>query len=308
MTVKIDEVLIRASEELEAGRRVALCLLARTQGSTPAPAGSLMVVTEQASMIGTIGGGCVEAEVRRAALGLLSAGRSALLSFQLNHDYGWDDGLICGGSIEVAIALPRSSADVRAAADAHRERRGFQLTLQVGEEHTKYVLELPPRPRLLIAGAGHVGGALAALATSLDFEVTVFDDRPDLVERIRGNGVSGVSGSIDEQIQAYGIDDETYIVIVTRGHRHDEQVLAAVLESRAKYIGMIGSRRKVKLTFDDLRTAGHSEDALARVHAPIGIPIHSVTVQEIALSIAAELVSVRRAEFRSPVRALNTNK
>lgn len=305
MSTSIDQLLLHAADELDAGRCVALCLLARTQGSTPAQAGALMVVTGDSQLIGTIGGGCVEAEVRRTVLGMLSEQRTGTLTYQLNHDYGWDDGLICGGSIEIAVGLPRSSGELRSVAGAHRMRRSTQLAIQADASEAapqrRYVLRIDPRPRLLIAGAGHVGAALAEYAAGLEFDVTVFDDRPDLLARIATGVVQGVAGPIPERLAGAAIDADTYIVIVTRGHRHDEEALKAVIDSPARYVGMIGSRRKVKLTFDDLRTMGVGADRLARVHAPIGVPIHSVTVREIALSIAAQLVAVRREGFRSPV-------
>jgi xanthine dehydrogenase accessory factor len=142
---------------------------------------------------------------------------------------------------------------------------------------------------LLIAGAGHIGQALCRLAFDLDFDVTVFDDRHDLLERFIPDPARRVVGPIDEMIVDEPIDDGTYIVIVTRGHRHDEQVLKAVAGQPAKYIGMIGSRRKVKLTFDELRVTGVPEKTL-------------LTVNELALAIAAQLVEARRANYRSPVR------
>ncbi len=305
MSTSIDQLLLHAADELDAGRHVALCLLARTQGSTPAQAGALMVVTSDSQMIGTIGGGCVEAEVRRTVLGMLSEQRTGTLEYQLNHDYGWDDGLICGGSIEIAVGLPTCSGELRAVAAAHRMRQATQLEIQVETPESgslrRYALRIDPRPRLLIAGAGHVGAALAEYAAGLEFDVTVFDDRADLLARIVRGVVQGVAGPIAETLARAAIDGDTYIVIVTRGHRHDEEALKAVIDSPARYIGMIGSRRKVKLTFDDLRAMGVEASRLARVHAPIGVPIHSVTVREIALSIAAQLVAVRREGFRSPV-------
>ncbi len=158
---------------------------------------------------------------------------------------------------------------------------------------------------MLIAGAGHIGQALCRLAFDLDFDVAVLDDRDDLLERFIPDPARRVVGPIDETIVAEPIDDGTYIVIVTRGHRHDEQVLKAVAGQPARYIGMIGSRRKVKLTFDELRLTGVPEEALQRVRAPIGLDIGSVTVNELALAIAAQLVEARRAGYRSPVREVS---
>jgi xanthine dehydrogenase accessory factor len=302
----IDQLLDRAAGLLEARRKVALCLLVRAQGSTPASPGAVMLVDDAAELYGTVGGGCVEAEVRRRVFEMMGADRTGLLHFKLDHDYGWDDGLICGGSIDVAVALPADGRRLRAVAEAYRRREPTDLPVVVdpGEASRpqQYVLDLPPRPRLLIAGAGHIGRALCGMALELDFDVAAFDDRPDLLERFIPDPARRVVGPIHETILEQPIDGGTYIVIVTRGHRHDEKVLKAVAEQPARYIGMIGSRRKVKLTFDELRAAGVSEEALKRVRAPIGLDIGSVTVNELALSIAAQLVEARRAGYRSPVR------
>lgn len=305
MASSIDDLLQRAADLLDGGQKVALCLLVRAEGSTPASAGAVMLVDETAGTYGTIGGGCVEAELRQRVLPMMTAGQTGLLHFELDHDYGWDDGLICGGSIDVAVALPSDGRRLQALADAYRRREPTELAVivEAGDGgRQQYVLELPPRPHLLIAGAGHIGRALCRLALEVDFDVAVFDERPGLLERYISDSARRVAGPIHETIVGEPIDHETYIVIVTRGHRHDEQVLKAVAERPARYIGMIGSPRKVKLTLDELREAGVSEEALERVRAPIGLDIGSVTVSEIALSIAAQLVEVRRADYRSPVR------
>lgn len=158
-----------------------------------------------------------------------------------------------------------------------------------------YRLHIEPPARLIIAGAGHVGAELARLAVGLDFEVRVIDDRADLLGRDRlPPPITPVVGDIEQALRGEVIDAGTYVVIVTRGHNHDEQALNAVIRSPAIYLGMIGSRRKIKLIFDDLAELGVERSLLDRVHAPIGLPIGSVTVPEIAVSIAAQLIQVRR--------------
>lgn len=297
----VDELLIHAADLLEAGRRAALCLLYRTRGSTPASAGSLMVVDDRTELTGTIGGGCIEAEVRQRACTLIGEGRDATCSFQLDHDYGWDDGLICGGQVHILIWQARQPGRLRRIAGEHRQRIATSLVMDVPAEDPtdgmqRFVLHLPPRPHLLIAGAGHIGSAVARMALAVDFDVSVFDDRSDLLERFIAPPARRVCGPIHEKIIDGPIDGHTYIVIVTRGHKHDEQALESVASSGARYIGMIGSRRKVKLILDDLIERGVSEETLMRVHAPIGIDIGSVTVPEIAVSIVAELIAVRRRD------------
>ena len=306
MAGSIDQLLDRAADLLDADRKIAICLLVQAQGSTPTPAGTLMLVDDTSATFGTIGGGCVEAELRRRVLPMVTSGQTGLLHFDLDHDYGWDDGMICGGSIDVAVVLPADGRQLRDVADAYRRREPTDLSVIVDPgdrgERQRYVLTLLPRPHLLIAGAGHIGQALCRLALELDFDVTTFDDRADMLDRFIPDPARRVAGPIHETMLRASIDRETYIVIVTRGHRHDEQVLKAVAEQPARYIGMIGSRRKVKVVFDGLRAAGIPEEALRRIRAPVGLDLGSVTVSEIALSIAAQLVEVRRDGYHSPVR------
>lgn len=304
MSESITELLTRAAALQRAGRGVVACLLVKARGSTPQSAGALMLVDESANTFGTVGGGCVEAEVRRQAHALLMSGGSGVLRFKLDHDYGWDDGLICGGTIEMAVGpLPDSGALDQVVRDL-RDRRATALELhaQTDQGPARFVLDLPPRDRLYIAGAGHVGQALAAAAVKLDFEVSLLDDRADMLANLGPEHGAIVAGEIAENLKAAPVDDRTYVVIVTRGHRHDEQALHAAIGRGAAYVGMIGSRRKVKLIFDDLIELGVSADDLVRVHAPIGLPIGAISVEEIAVSIAAQLVEVRRSNHRSPVR------
>lgn len=297
MNVPLTELLDRMIAWRQAGRRAVMCAVVKARGSTPQNAGALMLVDETATTYGTIGGGCVEAEVRRAAHAMLADHRTGVMTFKLDHDYGWDDGLICGGTIHVAVAPLPDETTMREVRDSIPARRATHLPIDVdGDEGPqRYRLHIPPRDRLYIAGAGHVGQALARLAGPLEFDVHLFDDRADLLERFAPNNAKQVPGDIAEQLCEIPIDEGTYCVVVTRGHKHDEQALRAVVNRGARYVGMIGSRRKVKLIVDDLRELGVPAEALEAVHAPIGLPIEAVTVEEIALSIAAQLVQVRRA-------------
>lgn len=305
MNEPLEQILRRAARLQRDGRRAVACLLVKARGSTPQSAGAIMLVDDAANTFGTIGGGCVEAEVRRRAHALMAEGRSGVLSFKLDHDFGWDDGLICGGTIHLAVAPLPEAGTLEEIADAIERRQAAVLEFVVDDEsegRQRFVLEMPPRDRLYIAGAGHVGQALARQALALEFEVTMFDDRADLLERFAPDEARKVPGDIAGEMKVADIDDRTYCVIVTRGHRHDEQALAAVVGRGARYVGMIGSRRKVKLILDDLREMGHEDDILEAVCAPIGIDLGSITVEEIATSISAQLVQVRRSGFESPVK------
>lgn len=306
MTATPLAILDRTLACVRADRRVALCAVVRSRGSTPQSAGALMLVDDAAELFGTVGGGCVEADVRRQAFEMLRDRRSGLLRFKLDGDYGWDDGLICGGTVEIAIAAPPETHELSSIVEAMHQRSATSLELRVDDDgvERRFIVELPAPERLLIAGAGHVGQALARLALALGFDVTLFDDRADLLERFAPVDCAVVSGDIAGSLRSERLDDRTFVVVVTRGHRHDEQALEAVLDRGARYVGMIGSRRKVKLIFDDLRARGARAQAMDRVHAPIGLPIGGVTVEEIALSIAAELVQVRRVGASAPVREI----
>jgi len=288
------------SARVQQQRSAAVCTVVGAAGSTPQAAGATMVVHDDMSTEGTLGGGCVEAEVRKRAFELLQRGHSELLTFHLDHDYGWDDGLICGGTMKVAVQTLRHAHEVQPfadAADALAARRGAMVPLRVAHalQRQEYHLHIEAPARLIIAGAGHVGASLARMAVGLDFETRVIDDRADLMGADRlPPPIIAVVGDIEKSLQAETIDADTFVVIVTRGHQHDEQALRAVIDRPAKYLGMIGSRRKVKLIFDDLAALGVDRARLDKVNAPIGLAIGAVTVPEIAVSIMAQLIQVRR--------------
>jgi xanthine dehydrogenase accessory factor len=267
-----------------------------------------MIVLQSGQTIGTLGGGCVEAEVRRRAMET-TADRA--MRFSLDHDYGWDDGLICGGVMDVLIQPvtgPEPYADW-----ARKIGSGGAVTVEVpyeldGQPHV-FREEIGPPPALLIVGAGHVGRSLARIATPLGFDVDVIDDREDHLSAERFTAARRrIVGDIESSLRDYAVTPATYVVIVTRGHKNDARALASVVESSAKYVGLIGSKRKIKAILWDLAAAGVSIDALLRVHAPIGLEIGGVTVDEIAISIAAELVAVRRGRGDQPVRPMRLDR
>lgn len=305
----MDPVLQELVRRAQAQEAVALCTVVGARGSTPQAAGARMLLLADGKTIGTLGGGCVEAEVRVRAIKVLQARAAELLTFKLDHDYGWDDGLICGGTMDIYV---QTLAD-RAAAEPYQraldalvrgERAVIELKYETQGQSKTFIEGIDPPARLLIVGAGHVGQALAAQAAALDFQVSVLDDRSDCASAERFPSASRVVGDIEAELSRYPIDAQTYVVIVTRGHRHDGHALKAVIDSPAKYIGLIGSKRKVVTIFQDLLSQGISQERLLKVHAPIGLEIGAVTVPEIATSIAAELVAVRRGRGGQPARPL----
>ncbi|QDU37147.1 putative xanthine dehydrogenase subunit A [Maioricimonas rarisocia] len=338
------DVLARLLSAAEAGQPVAYTALVETRGSTPQKAGASMLVFADGSQTGTLGGGCVEAEVKRRALGLLTDGKTELLSFQLDSDYGWDDGLICGGRMQMLVDPLRATDDVAyyqhlrnavesgtgcteaVVIDAEKaglptgtrllfDRNGNLLARRGDDGDFSAVVETlrplsgRPRPyvqggvsylpqltrcRLVIVGAGHVGQAVANLAADVGFDVWMVDDREEYCNPERQPRAERcIVGPIDDVLPGLEITSDTYCIIVTRGHNHDEEALYHLATTDARYVGMIGSKRKIKLIFEDLRREGIAEEQLARVHAPIGFDIGSQTVPEIAVSIVAELVAYR---------------
>lgn len=279
---------------------LSLCTVVRTRGSTPQEKGAVMLVLRDGSTLGTLGGGCVEAEVRVRALRLMSENVSRLLTFRLDGDYGWDDGLACGGIMDIAVQTMATAEAAKPIQEVLRQlkaKKPATLVIEIEDEQSQravFGIEISPAPNLLIAGAGHVGRALAAIAGQMGLEVTVIDDRADFAVPARFPGAKCVVGDIEQALSQYPIDELTYVVIVTRGHKNDARSLAAVVQSRAGYIGLIGSRKKVRTILGELEQQGVARESLLRVHAPIGLEIGAVTPGEIAVSIAAELIAVRR--------------
>lgn len=349
------EVVCRLIESLEADRPVAYCRLVETRGSTPQKAGALMLVFADGSQAGTLGGGCVEAEVKRRALAVLHAGTAEVATFQLDSDYGWDDGLICGGRMGVLIEPLQAGAVpeyFRKLSELVERGAGFteavvfdgaasglvETASYLFDEHDAPVvalhapiddlpervltglrplatrprpyaaqgvgyLTMQPRCRLVIVGGGHVGQAVGRLAADLEFDIWVVDDREEFASAERFPfAEQRLAGDIETVLPALEITPDTYCLIVTRGHNHDQRALYHLAQRGARYVGLIGSRRKIKLIFDDLLDEGISSEALSGVYAPLGIDIGSQTVPEIAISICAELVSHRNRNGQVPGR------
>jgi xanthine dehydrogenase accessory factor len=352
------DVLRALVDAIAQQRPVVYCRLVETRGSTPQKAGAAMLVYADGSQAGTLGGGCVEAEVKRRALAVAaSGGGPEILLFQLDSDYGWDDGLICGGRMQVlvdplrepatadyfqrlyrqveqgdgcteAIVLDASRCGLPQAATWLLDAQGRLLAAQrlpsrdaeppANVVHHLQSLAVRPRPyvaqgiaylpvlprcRLLIVGGGHVGQAVGQLAVELDFDVWVVDDREEYVTRERFPRAQRlICGPIGPTLRQLEITPQTYCLIVTRGHNHDEEALYHLVNRNARYVGMIGSKRKIRLIFEDLQAEGIAPEALAAVYAPVGIDIGSQTVPEIAVSILAELVAHRNLGGKVPGR------
>jgi xanthine dehydrogenase accessory factor len=307
------ELLTQVMDRARAGEDVALCAIVGTHGSTPQRKGAVMLVLRDGKTLGTLGGGCVEAEVRVRAGRLMEEKKDALLTFRLDQDYGWDDGLVCGGSMDVAVQVmgPEKVRLMEGLIGELKSNRTARLVLEVTAESdaaARYEIEIEPPPRLIIAGAGHVGRALGRFASELGFGLTVIDDRVDYASEEWFPGAKCIVGEIDEELSRCEIDRRTYIVIVTRGHKNDGRALAAIVRSSARYIGLIGSKRKIHAILTELHTQGVPIEQLARVHAPIGLEIGAVTPAEIAVSIAGELIAIRRGRGDVPATPMKATE
>ncbi len=348
------DLLTSLSQALDELTGFVFCRLVETRGSTPQKAGAMMLVYPGGHCAGSVGGGCLEGDIQRAAWRTLSDAGPKIIAFHLDHDDGWDDGLICGGWVKVLIDPYRATdamqhyyrslweiqqqaagteavvCDPQAAALPEGSRYLFgpqqellaslhgpvaagpkvgALLKPLDERPRAYVVQgiafLPalPRCRLMIFGGGHVGQAVADLAVQLDFDVWVVDDRAEYVSRERFPAAQQrLSGPLDQLLPELEFTPHTYCLIVTRGHRHDQQALYHLAPCGAGYVGMIGSRRKIKMIFDDLISQGVPVEALRRVYAPLGIHIGSQTLPEIAVSICAELVAHRNLGGHVPGR------
>lgn len=241
------------------GRKGAVATIVNVRGSIPSYKTAKMLVRDDGSILGTIGGGCVEADVWQAAREVMEQERPRTLTFNLNQDPKLDTGLVCGGTLDI------------------------------------FVEPILPAAELYIFGAGHVAFSLYRAAQNAGFDCTVIDDRELYASRERfPDAREVVAEEFDQAMARITPSESSYIVIVTRGHRDDMRVLRWAVQTPARYVGMIGSRRKTIGIFRELQNEGLSADLFDRVHAPIGLDIGAVTPEEIAISITAELIAFRR--------------
>jgi xanthine dehydrogenase accessory factor len=292
--------------ELERCPRFALGLISRVQGSTPQKPGAKALFLADDRMIGTLGGGCLEAEIRRRAKAALASGQPEKFEMTLDHDFGWDDGLICGGTVKGLILPKAAEAAEIWSALARRERvrtwgvrEDFTIAWAECADETGWLYRetVSPAMALWIAGSGHIAQAVAPMALALDFDVTVFDDRPELANREYFPEPAHLRvGNWGELLETPLPEQPALGLIVTRGHQHDADVLAEWIHKPFLFLGMIGSGRKRRMIREGfLKRKIATEEDLARVASPVGLEIGAVSVQEIAVSIMAQYVQ-RRAE------------
>jgi xanthine dehydrogenase accessory factor len=344
---------------LDGEEQIILATIVSTKGSTPAAALSKMIIVHDGTTsIGTIGGGCVEADVLARAKQKLSSVTAETLCFELREDE-YIQGLICGGTISVllepigrdCIPLYRELKSIRdkgndsligthvssegrvvlkallaenrsAELCGEKEQDGYwqsllqqaasplkntfeeilasslkhQNVIRIPLKEGEFIIEpVPGLPHLILFGGGHVSKAICNSAASCGFRVTVTDDREAFSNHSRfPEAFETIVSDFSEVFNRITIQPTTYLVIVTRGHRYDEEVLEKALKTPAHYIGMLGSQRKVLTSYERLIQYGFSREELKRVKSPIGIEIGAVTPEEIAISVVAQLVRIRR--------------
>jgi len=248
------EIFEQIANAAHSGERVVLVTIIEVSGSVPRHVGSKMLVFADGKISGSIGGGKLELTAIAEAQIVLETGSAQKKSYQLTEE----EGAMCGGRVEL-----------------------FFEPIVSGE-------------RLYIFGAGHIGQALASLASQTGFVITVIDNRPEFANRERLLSVEHIiAGEYAKILSQTKFTNKDFLVIVTHGHAHDEEILSYCIQQPFAYLGMIGSQRKVTVVLNKLRQHGLAPEILARVHSPIGLKIGAETPVEIAISILAEMIAVR---------------
>jgi xanthine dehydrogenase accessory factor len=264
------ELLTALSDALVRGETVALVTIVSAHGSTPQRVGARMLVFTDGRTIGTIGGGCYESDAFGKAREVLRTLSPQLVRYELSDDFADETGLMCGGQMQV------------------------------------FIEPIEPEPRVYVLGAGHVGYQLGRLASAVGFRVHVVDDRVKFANRERfPDAAEVVAEDIPDWIAGADIPPSAYVVVLTRGHRQDYDVLRALAGRPLRYVGLIGSRAKIARLTERLLGDGVDPGWLRGLHAPVGLDIGAVTPEEIAVSILAELVAARRGKLTDrPVSSL----
>jgi xanthine dehydrogenase accessory factor len=255
MATDIFEEIARLRRE---GRKAALATIINVQGSVPSYETSKLLIRDDGSIVGTVGGGCVEADVWAAAQDVMREEKPRRLHFNLNENPEADQGLVCGGSLDI------------------------------------FIEPILATPTLYLFGGGHVSLSISKVASIAGFESVVIDDRPLFANRERfPEALETHAGPWEESFSKLRLNDFSYLVIATRGHKGDLTCLRWALTTPARFIGMVGSRRKLIEFSKVLEGEGVTEDQLGRIHSPVGLDVGAITPQEIAVSVVAEMIAVR---------------
>lgn len=313
-----DSIFQALADAAQRGESVALGIITGVKGSSPQKLGAKAIFHTDRRIQGTLGGGCLEAEAQRLALSSLRTGKPETFELVLDHDFGWDDGLICGGKVS-GVILPDAQSNGKEFWPI-LAKRDLPLVWGVTENFSVsianhvtsgwlYTETITPPCALWIAGSGHIAQAVAPLATQLDFAVTVFDDRPELANHhFFPKAVALRTGAWGELGNAPFPNVPTFGLIVTRGHKHDALVLETWIHRPFAFLGMIGSSRKARtITEHFFKKKIATAEEVARVACPVGIRIRSQSVMEIAVDILAQYID-KRAELVSAMQTMSPAK
>ena len=315
-------------DHLRCGERIALLLVAESHGSSPGRAGYKMAVAENGDLIGSIGGGVMEVKLVEEARAILSGPRAvagALTTKLIEQDHRKNSehpsGMICSGrqTVLCRVLSPNNISAAESAAQALRERQHAELVLSSpsltvrprkggtsgasisfarhSDAEFTYTEKLGPKNHLVIIGGGHCALALSEMMSRMDFAIQIFDDRPELNTLAKNEFADAIAiiGNFADIAEHVADGPETYVVVMTLGYRTDEIVIRALLGRQFKYFGVLGSKAKMATLLRELKNEGFPQDQLDAIRTPIGIPINSHTPEEIAVSIAAEIISVKNA-------------
>ena len=353
------EVIQEAAKLSKEGEPCVLATVVRTKGSTPQKAGAMLLVRQDGSGVGTLGGGCVEGDIWFAAQEILRQhGGPEFKDYFLNEDIAARDGLVCGGSMYFFLEPIREPEDFSDIGDELMEayeggqavglatvvnvreggdNLGAKLLLRLDGSVTgtlgsagldQQAIEIAKRvsevgntesfstntgtevfvegfttpPTLVMVGGGHVGKATADLAHSLGYRVYVVDDRPEFANEERfPRAEQTIVTPYEHWSDLLSLNVNSFVVVATRGHRFDDMALESALKTRARYIGLLGSRRKTMMIYRRLIQQGTPVDRLRQVHAPVGLDIGALSPEELAVSIMSEIIMVRRGGKGAPM-------
>lgn len=309
-----NKVLKAALAAVQARHDAWLATVVAVHGSSPRPPGSMALFLPPASQEGSLSGGCVEEELAESiGKGAFPRDEPALLQYGVSAEENARLGLPCGGHLSVLLQYLQpardggwlrevgEALDQRRAVRRHLDRRSGTTRLSAEERFAPLIFDdaylaqsFGPRQRMLLVGAGQLAASVAELALGLDYEVLIVDPRDEARADWRGPEVPLLGGMPDDAVRSHADDDQSLVITLTHDPRIDDMALMEALESRAWYVGALGSRRTTEARRERLHTLGLSDEALDRLHAPVGIDIGSKTPPEIAVSILAELTRLRR--------------
>ena len=355
----VREVIHEAVDQLNSGNPCVLATVVRTNGSTPQKAGAMLLVREDGTAVGTLGGGCVEGDIWFAAREILrNQGGPEFKDYYLNEDIAARDGLVCGGTMyfylepfwdtddfsdigneligaydggePAALAtVVRSEGDTAALGAKLLLRSDGSIAGSIGtavldetalevasrvaavganesvtlDDKTELFVEgFTTPPTLVMVGGGHVGKATADLAHRLGYRVYIVDDREDFSNPDRfPYAEDTIVTSYTNWAEHLDINVNSFIVVASRGHWFDDVALESALTTRARYVGLLGSRRKTLMIYQRLLQEGIPRERLAEVRAPIGLDIGALEPEELAVSIMSEIIMARRGGKGSPM-------